>query len=553
MISLDMKYTSLYWALRYVETSLDVHEKNYKGYDIKIFAEQQRVDYGMDIIVNNEASGCLLRHKDFVVLECVDRLLNKGYSPSSITLLGDSSGPDIVVGDIAIYCVAWGSEFKDSLALFKCSDKYKYSLLYTSRLVSGLLEYKNILAVKSEIYNYGVMEPEIELFQVEPSISKDVFIEQVQDIDDFVIHEDELILYRGSSPIVKVPNGVVTIGASAFWNNTVVELITLPETLERLGGDCFYYCVNLNQINIPKSVSVMGNNPFAGCPKLQLNNYSESFILEQGVLFNRDKSNLIHYSGNKLNKEYVIPDGVTCLGKHCFYGCEMLRKLTIPESVLKFENNPFSGCVNLSVINKSRSYIFELGIIYNRFKTTIVACLNNTVIEEYIIPETVTLISRNAFWNCKGIKNILITKNVKVIGYNPFAGCENLTLKSSNDGFNIVDGIMYNKDMTEILCATNKAVGKKYKLLDSVKVVCRAAFSGCIDLKDINFNSAIYLDKSSFTNCKSLENIYFTDKIEYVGEWAFAYCTKLAKVSINAKTVIDKNAFNECPVIMEMR
>ena len=33
-ISMDMKYTALYWALRFVENELDVHLKDYSGYKI---------------------------------------------------------------------------------------------------------------------------------------------------------------------------------------------------------------------------------------------------------------------------------------------------------------------------------------------------------------------------------------------------------------------------------------------------------------------------------------------------------------------------------------
>ena len=45
-ISKDMKYTALYWTLRFVETELDVHKKSYNGYEVTIYAEEQAVDFG---------------------------------------------------------------------------------------------------------------------------------------------------------------------------------------------------------------------------------------------------------------------------------------------------------------------------------------------------------------------------------------------------------------------------------------------------------------------------------------------------------------------------
>ena len=96
-ISMDMKYTALYWALRFVENELDVHVKDYSGYKITIYANKQEVDFG-DKIILEERTGFgqnvkqwksypLDSHKSFVVLELVDRLLTKGFSPEQIKIV----------------------------------------------------------------------------------------------------------------------------------------------------------------------------------------------------------------------------------------------------------------------------------------------------------------------------------------------------------------------------------------------------------------------------------------------------------------------------------
>ena len=46
------------------------------------------------------------------------------------------------------------------------------------------------------------------------------------------------------------------------------------------------------------------------------------FVLENGVLYNQDKTNLIHYTISKKDKEFIVPSGVICLGKHCFFACD---------------------------------------------------------------------------------------------------------------------------------------------------------------------------------------------------------------------------------------
>lgn len=553
MISLDMKYTSLYWALRFIEKELDIHVKRYIEYEITIKAEKQEVHYGSKIKVINPQCNFLIRHKDFVILELVDRLLTKGYNPSDIQIDGRSGHPDIIVNEFFFYCEEWVEGYDNARIKFKSNPENNYKILYTSRLVSGLLEFKNLITWNNDFYNYGIIEKEIPLFQPLLSKSRDISIQNVSDINDFEIFEGELINYNGKSKIVKVPEGIISLGSSSFWNNTHIEEVILPDNLVQLGGDAFYYCSNLVRVNIPVNAKVMGNNPFAGCPKLIISNFSDFFTLENGVLFNKEKTLLIHYPISKEDIEYSIPDTVVSLGKHCFYNCNNLKKVIIPESVIRFENNVFADCKNLDVENKSPYYHIENGIIYNKFRTAIIGVLFKTTMEKYVVPDSITLISRNSFWNCKGIKKIVLTENIKVIGYNPFAGCDNLTFESENDRLRVENSILYNHDYTELICCTNIVSKEQVKIRDTVKYINRGAFSGCKDLAKIDFNQVIDIAKSSFTNCSSLTSLYIPDTVKHIGEWAFAYCNNLERVEINKVTVIDKNAFNECPAVIIRR
>ena len=554
MISMDMKYTALYWALRFVEHDLDMHTKEYGTYKIIIHAERQYAEYGDGICTANATCGELVRHKDFVILECVDRLLKKGLVPSSIRINRDDALPDIIIGDdIAVFCEQWGKDFTGAATTFKATN-YKYSVLYTSRLVSGLLEYKSVILHAGDKYNYGLFEDEAKIDNPSLFKAKEVVIARTNDIVNFEIFEDELISYNGKAKVVCVPEGITTIGASAFWNNTTAEEIILPVSLKRIGGDAFYYCTALKAVNIPVGVWVMGNNPFAGCPKLvTIDNKSPRFVLENGVLYNREKTNLIHYTIAKTNKEFVVPSGVECIGKHAFFACNNLEKITVPKSVIRFENNPFSGCEKLRLENHSHHYIVDNGVIYNKFQTTIIGVLDGTEFEEYVVPETITLISRNAFWNCKKIKRIVISKNVRIIGYNPFAGCDTLTIENHSPNFVVKNDLLISRDGRAIICCTNEAAKKGVTIPDEIQAINRGAFSGCKNLKHIDLNRIKIIDKSAFTNCMGLTKLFIPDMVKYIGEWAFSYCSGLKTISIGKNTIVDRNAFNECPAVIMQR
>ena len=370
--------------------------------------------------------------------------------------------------------------------------------------------------------------------------------------EDYKIEEDRLIRYKGNNEYIKIPNGISSIESSAFWDCNNLKEVVLPKTLIKLGGDAFYYCKCLKKLTISKNVSVIGDNPFAGCEDLIIENDSPHFILENGVLYNRDKTILIHYTPSNINKEFVIPDGVTILGKHCFYNCKNLEKITIPSSVVLFKNNPFSGCCNLKEIeNNSKYYHFYNGLILNRFRTIVISCLNSIEMDVLIFPESVTTIARNAFYDCKYIKKIILSENINNISYNPFAGCPDLILESNTEHFPVKDDILYKG--SDFSYVQRGSIYSNVNLMDTVKVIGRGAFSGHENLESIDFSNVINIQKSSFSNCKNLLDIKLPDTLKYIETWAFAYCHKLKSASINRHTIIEDNVFNYSPTKIIMK
>jgi hypothetical protein len=88
----------------------------------------------------------------------------------------------------------------------------------------------------------------------------------------------------------------------------------------------------------------------------------------------------------------------------------------------------------------------------------------------------------------KEIKKIILTQNINRIGYNPFAGCANLIIESNNEHFKEENGILYNHDFTLIICCPNLAAGNYIKIKNSVQSINRSGFSGCMNLKKIDFS-----------------------------------------------------------------
>ena len=147
---------------------------NHNNYIIRINFNDEKIEYRSEYIDQidgitwgDTTTSNFEKAENFVVFECVDRLLEKGYEPKNISLeykypLGrELKGKlDILVLDsrqaafIMIECKTWGTEYtkeqkkmlKDGGQLFSyyVQDKgAKYLCLYTSRFYDGKIEYKN--------------------------------------------------------------------------------------------------------------------------------------------------------------------------------------------------------------------------------------------------------------------------------------------------------------------------------------------------------------------------------------------------------------------------
>ncbi len=537
---IDMKYIILYRKLGYLEVAPDIFKYRYKDCAITIYSEEQRFEYRGE-------SYELRAYKDFSILEVIDRLLKKGYDSSCV--LVNSDGYDIAITYpqtkilyIGIYVSGWGKDYEKLISGYRSSGKNE--CLYTSQLSGGLVDFKSEIHVLDKKFTKGLFEKKAPLYPDTFSIDYD---EQEYE-KEFYVKNGELIKYLGSAPVVKIPNGITSIGTGAFWKNLAIKEVILPDSVTCICGDAFVYCKNLKKINIPASVDEMGDDPFAGCLDIEIENNSVYFVLKDGVLFDREMKFLIHYTASNPSWEYRIPESVTWIGKHSFYKCVNLRLVVITKNVTFMGNNAFSDCRNIKLKNESEYFHYIDGVLYDKNITTCMHYSMGLGVKIVKLPETVRTIGRNCFWNCDMIEKIIIPASVRQIGYNPFANCRNVVLENHSPYYMERYGILYDATGKEVVFCPSTAVKEGNIVLpEGVVNIGRSAFTGCYTLKKIVLPKGLrFLGRSAFSECVELEEIEIPESVEEIADWCFDGCHGLKRVIVPKHIKILPNTFNNC-------
>lgn len=98
----------------------------------------------------------------------------------------------------------------------------------------------------------------------------------------------------------------------------------------------------------------------------------------------------------------------------------------------------------------------------------------------------------------------------------------------------VKDGIIYNKDETELLARIPACLEKDTVILpDTLQKIPSGAFQSCVTVKKVIFGKNITSIGNGAFAYSNIENVQMNDNVTALDEYAFYYCTKLANVDLS--------------------
>ena len=339
-----------------------------------------------------------------------------------------------------------------------------------------------------------------------------------------LIANNKLIAFAPASDVTTytIPDGVTSIGESAFENCDSLTEIVIPNSVTEIGEGAFDNCSALASITIPDGVTSIGESAFENCKSLTSITIPDSVT---SIAENAFKSCVSL-------TEIIIPDSVTSIGYGAFYQCKNLtsvycqlmtppagatdmfkdnasgRKIYVPmASVDAYKSAQYWSSYASSIIG----FVKNNEIAYTSSDSTIVTPYSSSVFGANIVSNTyengvgiitfdddVTSIGQSAFYTCSTLTSVTIPDSVTSIGNYAFYLCTALA------SVNIPNGVTSIENSTFFGCFDLASI----TIPDSVTTIGSMAFQGCSSLTEITIPSSVNAINTQALYCNSLTSVY---------------------------------------------
>lgn len=434
-------------------------------------------------------------------------------------------------------------------------------------------------------------------------------MEQEEVLMDMNFSDGVLISCNTREAVVCVPEGIHTIGESAFKGCVSIERLELPDTVTAICAHAFKGCRNLREIKMSQQLAYLGDYAFHRCHKLR------SIVLPASVkslgncaFLYCDSLETVWMPGvEKLGQQVFVNDvklknllistelDQNCICD-CFTSCTDIREIGFSDgTVYQIENAVVAMAPDSDVPPLVKAIAKDICRMMEVENGTVTRFLTNL---KYVdIVEGITAIGKSCFLDRKGIITVRLPESLVKIDSRAFRNCiklERLEFHSTDveiheDAFKNCSSLRYVKmadgqeyELKGLTCLSEATVpylvkeihrqvlgnfqisgttllrywGAENRVVvpDGITAIGERAFAGneAID-KVILPDSVQRIGEEAFADCLILQTITLPDGLQVLEQGAFLNCVKLIRAILpNSLKKVSESAFKRCRVLHEV-
>ncbi len=385
----------------------------------------------------------------------------------------------------------------------------------------------NAIDCEGIVDRYGNVMP---LFPITITVEYSSYLDHNQTITSLVFGDGVKTIpagicsYLTNLTNIAIPNSVTKIGAQAFYDSGLTELV-VPENVDTVDENAFANLTQLtsvtwNAIDCYMQYSYSINSAFGTDSKSNSSVDAEdpntsitSFTFGNNV--EKIPANLCQNLSALTN--IVIPTSVTSIGEYAFNNCAKITALTVPTNVNSVGNGAFDNMNSLQSVtwnakqcnteDNSFDPMFAI-VTYNEWGEAFTD--GNPSITAFTFGNDVEIIP--AYVCCDlNLTNITIPSTVTTIGTAAFRECELLE--------------------TITIPANVERIGED-------------AFLACYKIKTIDIpNSVKTIDYMAFAYCSSLQSATLGEGVDTIGNYAFYGCNQLKKFICHSPNAVEDSEY----------
>ncbi|MBQ3223991.1 MAG: leucine-rich repeat protein [Clostridia bacterium] len=409
---------------------------------------------------------------------------------------------------------------------------------------------------------------------VQPSGANAIVYDWSSDPSDFEFDAETgtITLYVGTGACVEIPEQidgvqVSAIGDNAFYSDPYLCWLTLPEGLETIGESAFEWCSTLVHVEFPSTLKTVENRAFyAGYKGYALDIPAVETIGDEAFA-----------QCIRITDPVVLPEGLKTVGNSAFEACSWLGEVYFPSTVESIGENAFTdSALNYLVFNGLQ--------LPQMADSAIASCWYLTDIDLNSKASKQTMLDMQARVDAMGLdcrvwrmqnpdvdyiydgldtyeNGVLTAYEGEQTHLRPWDTYDDITVTAIGEG--VFKGsqtieyfsVPYNDQFTTI--GAEAFAGSSLRtvdLFDSVTTIGAGAFSDCVNIEELILPESVTdIGEGALRNCTGIDTLVLPASVTSVGSGALAGCTGLNTLTVLCDpSILPADLLSGCSAEMEI-